>query len=85
MVELLFATVFPNALPPTVIAETNALNINCVSKLSPNWSVILIEINALIAPLSTPHISPITSAQIFATLGAFLINFIELLDPFTFL
>ena len=42
------------------------------------------EINALIEPLSTPQMSPITSAHIFATLGAFFINFIESFDPFTF-
>ena len=37
------------------------------------------------APLNTPQISPITSAQIFATFGAFLINCIDALEPFTFL
>ena len=84
-VEFLFATPFPNAFPPTVNAATKALNINCKSKFNPNCSVIFIDINALIAPLNTPHISPTTSAHIFATFGAFLINLIELFDPFTFL
>ena len=46
---------------------------------------IFIAIKAPIAPLNTPHISPITSAQIFATLGAFFISFIESFDPSTFL
>ena len=75
----------PIAFPPTVKADTVALNINCKFIFIPNWSVILPAINALMAPLNTPHISPITSAQIFETLGAFLISFMESIDPFIFL
>ena len=82
---MLLATPFPNAFPPTVKAATVALRINCILKDNPNCSVIFIAIKALIAPLKTPHISPITSAQIFATLGAFLINFIEAFEPSIFL
>lgn len=84
-VDLLFAIFFPNAFPPTVIADTKAESKNCKSIFSPNCDVILTAISALIAPLNTPHISPTTSAHIFATFGAFLINLIELFDPFTFL
>jgi len=84
LVELLLATPFPKAFPPTVNAATNALNKNCILKFNPNWSVIFIAIKALIAPLNTPQMSPITSAQILATLGAFLISFIESFEPFTF-
>ena len=84
-VELLLAIFFPIAFPPTVKAETTALSTNCKLKFIPNCSVIFTAINALIAPLNTPQISPITSAQIFDTLGAFLINFIESLEPSTFL
>ena len=79
------AIFFPIAFPPTVKAETTALSTNCKLKFIPNCSVIFTAINALIAPLNTPQISPITSAQIFDTLGAFLINFIESLEPSTFL
>ena len=39
---------------------------------------------ALIAPLKTPHISPTTSAQKFATFAAFFIRCIDAFEPFTF-
>ena len=81
-VELLFATSFPKAFPPTVKDATIALITNC--KFTPNFSVIFDAIIALIAPLSTPHISPITSAHIFATLAEFFINLIDVFAPFTF-
>lgn len=47
----------------------------------PNEAVIFNAIEALIEPLKTPHISPITSAQKFATLAEFLINFTDVLEP----
>lgn len=53
-VDLLFATFFPNAFPPTVNADTKALNRNCKSKFNPNWFVTFTAIRALIAPLNTP-------------------------------
>ena len=83
-VEFLFAISFPIAFPPTVNADTNALNKNCMLKLIPNCSVIFTAIRALIAPLSTPHMSPITSAHMLATFDAFLISLIESFEPFTF-
>ena len=46
---------------------------------------IFIEIIALIAPLTTPQISPITSAHIFATLDAFFIKLKEDFAPSAFL
>ena len=83
-VVLLFAISFPIAFPPTVKAATTALNKNCILKENPKLSVIFIAISALIAPLNTPHISPITSAQILATLGAFFISCIDVFAPLTF-
>ena len=80
----MFAIPFPSAFPPTVKDATTALSINCISKDNPNCSVIFAAIRALIAPLNTPQISPTTSAHMFATLGAFLINLIESFEPFTF-
>ena len=61
---------FPIAFPPTVKDATNALIKNCASNPKDNFSVILAAIMALIAPLNTPQISPITSEQKLATLGA---------------
>lgn len=83
-VAFLFAISLPIAFPPTVIAATNALIINWISNAIWKFSVILIEISALIAPLNTPHISPITSAQKLATFEAFFIRCIDCLDPSTF-
>jgi len=47
--------------------------------------IIFIAIPALIAPLKTPHISPITSAHIFETFPAFFIKLIDVLAPGNFL
>ena len=84
-VDFLLAISLPKALPLTVKADTKALKTNWILNGKFIWVEIFIEINALIEPLKTPHMSPITSAHIFATLGAFFINFIESFDPFTFL
>ena len=83
-VDFLFAMSFPNAFPLTVSADTNALNMNCISNGIFNSDDIFMAINALIDPLSTPQMSPITSAHIFATFGAFFISFIESFEPWTF-
>ena len=83
-VEFLFAISFPIAFPPTVIAATKALIINCILNVSSKVSVIFTDIMALIAPLKTPHISPTTSAQKFATFAAFFIRCIDAFEPFTF-
>lgn len=83
-VAFLFAISLPIAFPPTVIAATNALIINWISNVIWKFWVIFIEISALIAPLSTPHISPITSAQKFATFDAFFIRCIDCFEPSTF-
>ena len=79
IIELHFilANSLPRALPPTVNEATNALIMNWILKASPRLWVIFIVNIALIAPLSTPHMSPITSLQIFETFGAERINFIE--------
>lgn len=69
------------ALPDTVSEATNALIKNCMLNEIPNEAVIFNAIEALIEPLKTPHISPITSAQKFATLAEFLINFTDVLEP----
>ena len=58
-----------------------ALIKNCKLNEIPNDAVIFKAIEALIEPLKTPHISPITSAQKFATFAEFLINFTEVLEP----
>ena len=73
------------ALPPTVIDATNALTKNCIFSGKPKSPVSFTAIMALIAPLKTPHTSPITSAHTFATIDAFFINFIDVFAPFTFL
>lgn len=80
-VEFFCAIVFPMALPDTVSDATNALIKNCKLNEIPNDAVIFNAIEALMEPLKTPHISPITSAQKFATLAEFLINFTDVLDP----
>ena len=85
LVDFSFATPFPIAFPPTVSAATVALNINCKLKFSPNCSVILTDINALIAPLNTPHISPITSAQNWQLLVHFELILLSLLILLLFL
>lgn len=59
-----FAISLPIAFPPTVREATIALIMNCKLNSKPNFSVIFNVTIALIAPLSTPHISPITSAHI---------------------
>ena len=82
-VHLVFAKFFPKALPPTVIEATSALIINWMSKLNPMLCVIFTVSMALIAPLSTPHISPITSLHILETFGADLINFMAVFAPYT--
>ena len=71
------------ALPPTVNDATNALIKNCILKSNPKFLFILIVNIALIAPLKTPAISPITSLHILDTLGADLISFIAVLAPLT--
>ena len=73
------------ALPPTVNDATTALIINCKSYVNPIFSVIFRVTIALIAPLNTPQISPITSAQILATFAEFFISFNDVLAPFAFL
>ena len=80
-VEFFCAIVFPIALPDTVRDATKALIKNCMLNEIPNEAVIFNAIEALIEPLKTPHISPITSAQKFATLAEFLINFTDVLEP----
>ena len=80
-VEFFCAIVFPMALPDTVSEATNALIKNCMLNEILNEAVIFNAIEALIEPLKTPHISPITSAQKFATLAEFLINFTDVLEP----
>ena len=82
---MFFAIPFPIAFPPTVRDATIALIINCMLNSNPIFSVIFKAIIALIAPLNTPHISPITSAHIFATLLEFLISFKEVFAPTIFL
>ena len=69
------------AFPPIVNDATIALIINCKLNSTFNALVIFNAIKALIDPLSTPAISPITSAQIFATLAEFFIKFNEVLAP----
>ena len=81
MPELFFAIFLPIAFPHTVIEATRALIKNCKLKGSDTALLILSEIRALIAPLKTPQISPITSAQKLATLEEFLIYFTEVLEP----
>ena len=76
---------FPKAFPPTVSEATIALIMNCKSKFKLYFSVIFIVKSAAIEPLITPHISPITSAQILETLDEFLISFIYVFAPFIFL
>ena len=63
--------------------ETQEKKKNTVGAVGMRFSII--GLIALIAPLTTPHISPITSAQIFATLEAFFISFKDVLAPFAFL
>lgn len=84
-VHLVFAKFLPKALPPTVIDATSALIINWMSKFNPILCVIFTVNIALIAPLSTPHISPITSLHILETFGADLINFMAVFAPLPFL
>ena len=76
---------FPIAFPNTVKEATKALIKNCILKFKVKASVIFIEIKALIAPLKTPQISPITSAQKLETFAEFLINLTEVFAPPTFL
>ena len=75
---------FRSAFPPTVKDATSALIINWTLKEISKLSVIFKEIIALIAPLKTPAISPITSAQIFATFAEFLISLILVFAPLSF-
>ena len=84
-VDLLFAILFPIAFPLTVIDATNALIINWILLDTLYIFEIFNAIIALIAPLTTPQISPITSAQIFATFDAFFISFNDVFAPFAFL
>ena len=84
-VEFLFAIPFPIAFPPTVSDATIALIMNCKSKFKLNFSVIFIVISAAIEPLSTPQMSPITSAQMLDTFDEFLISFIDVFAPCIFL
>ena len=74
----------PKAFPPTVIEATIALIKNCKLNSIPYLAVIFVVIIALIAPESTPQISPITSAQILATFAELRIRKIEDFEPFTF-
>ena len=75
---------FPIAFPLTVIDATNALTKNWILLDTPYVSEIFNAIIALIAPLTTPHISPITSAQIFATFDEFFISLSEVFAPLAF-
>lgn len=85
MVECFCAIFLPIALPLTVKDATNALIKNCKLNDKLIALVIFIEMRALIAPLNTPQISPIISAQKLATLAEFLINFTDVLEPAIFL
>ena len=84
-VEFVCAMFLPSAFPPTVNEATNALIKNCKLNGNVYIVVIFIETNALMAPLKTPQISPITSAQKLATLAEFRINFTDVFAPVIFL
>ena len=84
LVAFLLAMSFPIAFPPIVIAATNALMKNWILSGMFNSDVSFNAIVALIAPLNTPHISPITSAHILETLLEFRIKFMDSFAPFIF-
>lgn len=81
------AIFFPAAFPPTVkeaVRAENSMPIIVVSTLSPPTANILMTIVAPSAPLTMPHISPITSAQILFTFSAFAMSLSAIVRLFEF-
>ena len=76
-----FIAIFlPIAFPPTVREDTIAVKIIAVSGVSNRDTTK----DAVRAPDTIPHISPITSLQMLLVLLAFFISYIHSLEPFIF-